>query len=306
MTHEHHITLSGPGVDGQGVSGHLLKDLVAVLVQGTERALRYRLEGRSTAPGAPPAWLRPASDFRLLKIEEAQGMMRFEVHAQPLLDSMPERFRQGQLFDDFDPRQSPIELFEQALEDALLERSDSDAFDYPLLQTCVDIRSILAAGVESFEIKNGRTLLVDQASIARVAALAREPFSPRRVRLAGRLESIQYSDCRFVLILSNGAKIAGTAKELGTDALRAWFGHEVIVSGTADFKPSGQVLRITADELEAATEKDLQIFAAIPRPLNAAMAPSRPTAEGGLAAILGKWPGDEPTEQLLEQLRMLA
>lgn len=306
MTHEHHITLKGPAVEDRGVSGHLLEDLVGVLVQGTERALRYRLEGRSTAPGAPPAWLRPASDFRLLSIVEAKGVRTFEVQAQPLLQSMPERFQQGQLFDDIDPRKSPLELFEDALEDAMLEKVDSDAFDYPLLQTCADVRTVLGAGVDSFEIKNGRTLLLDAESLSRVAALLREPFAARRVRLAGRLESIQYSDCRYMLTLASGAKIAGTARDLGTETLRTWFGKQVVVTGMADFRPSGRLLRINAEGFEPASETDLQVFAAIPRPLNTAAPVERPAAEGGFAALLGKWPGDEPTEQLLAQLRKMA
>ena len=306
MSLEHHITLRGPALERRGVSSHLLRDVVALLVQGTERSLRYRLEGRSTAPGALPSWLRPASDFQLIAIGEAQGTRTFEVHAQPLLESMPERFSQGTLFDDLDPRKSPLELFEDALEDALLAKGDSDAFDYALLQTCADVRSILGAGIDSFEIKNGRTLLMDPESIARVVALAREPFSARRVRLAGRLESIQYSECRYTLTLADGARIAGTARDLGTETLRDWFGHQVVVTGTADFRPSGRLLRINAEEFEAATDQDLQIFAAIPRPLKTAAPSERVEAAGGFAALLGQWPGDEPTEQLLAQLRQMA
>ncbi len=209
------------------------------------------------------------------------------------------------LSEDIDPRRSPFEFFEDALSDALLNKSDSDAFDHPLLETCAGVGSVLGAGLDSIEIKNGRTLLVDREGVGRVAALASVSFSPRAIRLAGRLETIRHSDCRFTLILANGTKVAGTAKDLGPEKLQAGFGHEVIVSGTADFRPSGRLLRITAEEVEPASEKDLQIFAAIPRPLKAA-ASERPTAGGGFAALLGKWPGDEPTEQLLEQLRIMA
>ena len=104
MTHEHQITLRGAAVDGRGTSGQLVAGLFGVFAQGTERALRYRLEGRSTAPGAFPASLRPASDFELLKIAASKGVRTFEVHARPLFESMPERFAQGQLFDEIDPQ----------------------------------------------------------------------------------------------------------------------------------------------------------------------------------------------------------
>ena len=90
------------------------------------------------------------------------------------------------------------------------------------------------------------------------------------------------------------------------ETLRAWFGHQVVVSGTADFRPSGRLLRINAEGFEPATEKDLQIFAAIPRPLKTPAPVERAAAEGGFAALLGKWPGDESAAQLLEQLRKMA
>lgn len=306
MTHEHHITLKGAAVEGPGTSGQLVAGLFGVFAQGTERALRYRLEGRSTAPGASPASFRTAADFKLLDIAATRGIRTFELRARPLFESMPERFAQGQLFEEFDPHKSPFDLFEDALEDALLGRADSDAFDFPLLETCIDLKSVLGAGLDSLEIKNGRTLIVDAERIEHVVELARQAYSSRRVRLAGRLETIRYSDCRFTLILASGTKIAGTAKELGSETLRDHFGQDVIVSGTADFRPSGRLLRINAENVEPATHKDLQLFAAMPRPLNAAAPLERRIVRGGLSALLGQWPGEESTDDLLAQLRHLA
>lgn len=156
------------------------------------------------------------------------------------------------------------------------------------------------------EIKNGRTLVVDAERIERVVDLARQAFRSRRVQLAGRLETIQYSDCRFTLILASGTRIAGTAKDLGAETLRAKFGQDVIVGGTADFRPSGRLLRINAEQVEPATQKDLQLFAAMPRPLSAAAPSERRIVRGGLSALLGQWPGEESADVLLEQLRQLA
>jgi len=219
---------------------------------------------------------------------------------------MPDRFGQAELFEDLDPTKSPLELFEDALEDALEGKADSDAFDHTLLETCANFRTVLGAGVESIEIKNGRLVRVDVESLQQVVRLSRQSFAPRKVRLAGRLDIIRYSDCRFTLVLEDGAKVAGTARELGAEALRAGFGKDVVVSGTADFRPSGRMLRIDAEGVEPATASELKIFSALPRPLQAAALAERPAKKGGLEALLGKWPGDESAEQLLEQLAQLS
>jgi hypothetical protein len=105
--------------------------------------------------------------------------------------------------------------------------SRSEAFDQPLLETCSDFRQLLQAGIESVEIKNGRTVRTDQASMEKLYLLSRVAYAKRKVRLAGRLYIIRYSDCRFTLLLENDVKVAGTALGLGPEALRDSFGKNV-------------------------------------------------------------------------------
>lgn len=306
MVHEHTITLRGPAAETAGLSAHLLRDLFDVLVQGAEQSLRFRLEGRSSPSGSPPAWLRNAADFEMVDLARSRSGRTFRLKAKSLVDSMPERFRQAKLFEDLDPDRSPLELFELALEQALAGNDDSDAFDHALLKTCAQFRGLLGTGLDSVEIKNGRTVVVDAVSIEQAVRLSKVDYASRRVRLAGQLDTISYSDCRFTLRLENGTKIVGTAKELGTEALRDAFGRKVVVTGMADFRPSGKLLRLNAESVDEATSNDLQIFTSIPRPLLGPIVVERERERGGLAAIAGRWPGDESIEELMAQLKELA
>jgi len=299
---EHIIKISGSAVEEPGLSGHLLRDLTEVFVTGAEQALRYRLEGKSTARGPQPVWLRRAADFQITSLDLHSPRRELGLQARSLVESMAEQFGQAELFDDLDPRRSPLDLFEDALADALDGKADSDAFDHPLLQTCAAFETILSAGIDSIEIMNGRTVRIDPTSMLRVVSLTKNTFAERRVSLAGRIDLIRYSDCRFTLITKDGAKVAGTAKDLGTEALRDAFGKDVVITGRAEFRPSGRLLRIEAESVDSASEKDLQIFSAVPRSLSAAAPIQRAPTKGGLAALLGKWPGDEPLEPLLAQL----
>lgn len=307
MNHTHTITLAGPGLDAPGMSSRLIRDLFDVLVQGAEQSLRFRMEGRSTARGAAPAWLKPASDFRMLEIADGKAKRTFKLDAPSLIETMPDTFSQSDMFDDLDPRRSPLELFENAVEEAVAERADSEAFDQPLLTTCAEFQNVLGAGLDSISIVNGRSMEIDAGAMERISRLSRIAYAQRKVRLAGRLDSIRYSDCRFTLVLENGAKVPGTARGLGAETLRKHFGTDVVVTGMAEFRPSGRILRVDAELVDPAGESELKIFSVVPQPLLAAPTPEKSAeSKGGLAAILGKWPGDEPIELLLAQLKARA
>lgn len=306
MTHEHVITLRGTSAGDERVSGHLLRDLLDILVEGSEQTLRYRIEGRSTARGTPPGWLRPASDFQIEALHAAGEPLAFKVDARPLAEVMPEKFAQATLFEGVDGSKSPVDLFEDTLEEAIRGDEDSEAFDAHLLDTMKRFRGLLTYGVESVEIKNGRVLQVDSKAVQNLVRLAAQEHPSRRVRVAGQLETIRHSDCRFVLILPGGERVAGTAVDLGAEALRGAFGKKVIIQGLADFRPSGNLLRISAERVEDATDTELQVFGAIPRPLATSTPAARSSGKGGFEAIFGQWPGDETSEQLLRQLRELS
>lgn len=140
------------------------------------------------------------------------------------------------------------------------------------------------------------------ATAARAGGIGRKTHAQRRVRVAGRLDVIRASYGRFSLVLKDGSRVAGTARPLGGEV----HGENVIVTGVAEFRPSGRLLRIQADVVEPATESDLRIFSVLPRPLLAAPPPARSRGnKRGLPALLGKWPGDEPLELLLAQLKSL-
>lgn len=309
MSDQHKVVLYGPGAAHDRVSAHVFRDLLDVFVEGAERALRFRIEGRSTAKGKAPQWLRHASDFSLVRQPDLDTSAAL-IEAQPLIRTMPERFKQEDLFVDLDPRQSPFDLFESALEDALRGDEDSDRFDLALLRTFERLGDLFTSGIERVDIINGRTIRVDEPAVARVHQISAKAYASQRVRVAGRLETIRYSDCRFTLILGDGAQLQGTALDLGQDLLQGLFGQSVMITGTAVFRPSGKPLRIEAEHIERASERETKIWSAAPKPLLAPH-PSQQIreqlrAKKGFGALLGKWPGDESDEQVAEALESLS
>ncbi|MFG0335295.1 MAG: hypothetical protein ACF8TS_18200, partial [Maioricimonas sp. JB049] len=83
----------------------------------------------------------------------------------------------------------------------------------------------------------------------------------------------------------------------------------VLVRGTAVFRPSGRLLRVDADALDLSTDES-DIWSRMPtaavEKLDESQLRKRQGARTGMAAILGKWPGDESDKQISEALEQLS
>lgn len=99
------------------------------------------------------------------------------------------------------------------------------------------------------------------------------------------------------------------SNELGIEPFRDLFGTDVRVSGLAKFRPSGSVLRIEAEAVQAA-QGDVSVWSKMPVPRGRSQAHrelKKPHgARSGIAAIWGKWPGDESDEEFDAALSQLS
>ena len=307
-------TLILHGLDSRagGFPGALLRDVLDALDEGARGAVRLRIEGRSRARGGyPPAWVVQAAAFELVALRPGESAI--SLAAPTLREALPARFAQHDLVPLVEAGDSALSLMSRSLAEALAGEADSEAYDESLLDTFETFRRVLDAGVEAVELRNGRVdarpVVVTPAGVRTVAALRRQTPRPRRVRIAGKIDVIRHSDRAFTLILESGEPIRGVLAEGDPHLLTEHFGKVAVVSGVAHFRPSGTLLRIDADALDAGGERDLALWSAKPQPLFAELdardlhRPQGPRS--GINAIVGKWPGDETDEEvsaLLEEI----
>jgi hypothetical protein len=282
-----------------------------VLVDSTRGALRQRVEGRSTARGNVPAWLLAAADFDVVAIEAGSTILVIE--APSLLEAAPALFGQQQLFEPIDASDSAFGVMEQTLRMAVDGRSDSDLFDQPLLSTFGRFDRVLSAGFSSIELTNGSLgaprVIVNDDSITAVDRLIRSTPEPQRTRVSGTLDTIRHSDRMFTLLMEDGKAVKGIAEGVAAGQLADLFGHSVVVSGTAVFRASGGLLRIEADDIDAAGS-DAAVWARVPAPLfriiDGANLRQPQGPRSGVNAIIGRWPGEETDEEIAGALRELS
>lgn len=151
---------------------------------------------------------------------------------------------------------------------------------------------------------------MDQEPVERVARLRRQVPAPQATRVAGKLDSIRYSDRMFTLVLDSGMVLKGVAERLEPEQLASLFGQLAVVSGIAVFRPSGSVLRLEAEQIQAISPDQAALWAKPPRPLLAPLdirsLRVSQDALSGIHAIYGQWPGDESEEELLAAIEEMS
>lgn len=307
------LRLHGIETHDSGLPGPLLRDLLGAVDDSARGAVRLRLEGRSQAKGGfPPAWVNQAAAFDMVGFtEDVPGVT---LRAPTLREALPGRFAQQSLFPEVDPSKTGLVLMIESLEEALHGNQDSDAYDEALLKTFGEFRRLFNHGVHALEMRNGRldapVLTITPGGMDTVRRLRRETPRPQRVRVAGKVDEIRHSDRAFTLILESGEGVRGVLAEAEPEELARYFGRSAVVSGMAQFRPSGTLLRVDADLLEPATERDVAVFSEVPEPLLAAHDAQelrRPQgARSGINAIVGKWPGDETDDEIFAMIEEMS
>ena len=305
------VRVAGRELNAGSVSGAWLGELLSLLAEGSRRAVRLRVEGRSTASGSPPDWLVAAADFRFVGLRA--GSIRLALEAPTLAEACPARFGQGLLFDSGAELGNAIglELFEESSRGIVSGQLDSDSYDDGLIELVERFGTIVAGKVEAVELGRAGHARIDGASIGRARELRRQTPADQRVIVAGKLETIQHSDRMFRLLLPGGEVIRGFLDDGDQAAaiLSSLFGRRARVSGTARFKPSGALARLDADRIDVMSDGD-EAFAVAPRPILGQLGQRdlrRPATDaGGVASIIGQWPGDETDDEIRRALAELS
>jgi hypothetical protein len=309
------ITLSGTPCEELRVPADILVDAVASLLDGARQATRFFVEGQSTRKGTRPGWLDDVCNLEITRMYP--GSVAIAVEAPTLADAAPDRFGRGlqvALFAEpqrtIDPDSTAIDLFATVLESALKGDRDHVLADRGLLDTCVRFARSARGRFGHIELTgtHGRSapLVVRSEDVPMLELLRDETPSPKAVRVAGTLDTISATKPSIVLVLADGTKVSARLEEQDNDGLKGLFGTRVVVSGVAQFRPSGKLLAIDVEHLGPARPGDV-VFEVTPRAVPKVLpVPSTPAdSSSGVSAFFGTWPGDETDEELLAALEAI-
>ena len=292
--------------------GYLLADLPIAIGGAVSMAIR----NRSRSPGKQPKWLRKASDLRFAG-HSGNGFTHLNFQLPSLQEAAPEVYSQQELFDTGRPNGNltGLDLLMRVFSDIDNSRVDSNAFDSQLLRLVTRFKRFFARGPFSrFGISGCNqgaedAVWVTQSTLENCNLLYGCTPTPQRVRLVGKLDGLEASTQRFSLVLDTGDRVAGVYPEEISDSLQKLWRQRVLVLGTSVFRASGNLLRIEADAIEDGSHAS-GLFSKTPIPANSRLDANRlrkpQGTRSGMAAIMGRWPGDETEAEIEMALELIS
>lgn len=310
-TRKYQLQLKGLASPSGTIPLKALRDVCDLLVEAAERGLRLAVEGTSVKRGRLPLWLTKSLDLKLTGMKKGSTVLAVEA---PLLgETAKEQIRQQ----DFwyvvpKPQDTALTLLARSVHDTTAEVLDSDAYDAGILDSLLQFRPFLKSSAEKVELhcvtRPREHFKVDEQELTKIQRLKTKTPEPRAVVISGQFDIIEHNKKRFHLVLSNGESLLGTIDPTfsSVEQMRQFWGKKVTIKGIVHFRPSRTPRLIEAQVIKA-MEQGEEVFETLPQEpsqiefLNSV----RETAaaqKGWLKEVWGKWPGDEPIEELLAAL----
>lgn len=293
------------------ISASTLLEVLKALVGSAERGLRLAIEGSSVKPGRLPAWLEHSVNFTIAGLKKGSTIVVLEA---PLLEATIGQPLSQQDFWIERPsaQDTALTLLSNSVRDATAEDMESEYYDAGLLSSLAGLKQVLLHKAETIEIKARarpeEVIRLNLDVLAKVERLRIRTPDAKTFVVAGLLNQIEHSEKRFTLVLRDGQIIKGRIDEatLTDESLRKYWGKNVSIKGLVHFRPNGRPKMIEAHLIKLQEEGE-QVFEQLPlvQTDTEFVNSVRSSADHGdwINAIWAKWPGDEPIEELLQELK---
>lgn len=297
------------GTSGLGAEPRpqLVGSLLAGLHDTLVDSVRMGFLHASRTRGRIPRGLEAAADVRFVGMEgSGDDVTKLHFRVARFGDVAAELFGQRQLWDDGpQPEQTAFDLLALSLSDVRNRQSDSSRYDHSLLNRFARYRSTLRHGVDSIRIDGADTgkARIDSALVAAAESLRQQTPTSRRVRLCGKLDMLGVSRKVMGLCLEDGTLVTALWNTEDFAGLAGFLDKDVVIEGLAVFRPSGRLLRIDADAIDAAGSRD-SYFSTLPLPGGMDYANAVRTRHGlsPYKDLLGMIPAEESDEEFLKAL----
>ena len=305
------IRIAGLQTPDGTISIKVLREVLEVLVESSERGLRLAIQGESVKRGKVPSWLSKSLDFTITGLEEGSTVLDLEaaVLGETALDKIAE---QDLWYSKPAPEDTALTLLSRSVRDTTSENLESDTYDAGVLEGLLSFEPILRNFAKRIEFHSDERpqerFELGSDEIDKIRRLKTYTPEPMTFVVSGQLDMIQHSSKRFHLMIKDRQSIPGTVDPefLSAEDLRQWWGRKVTIKGLIHFRPSRKVRLIEAQVIKPKAVGE-DIFERVPVPsttLDLFESTGRPLpTHGPPTEVWGKWPGDESIEEILAALK---
>jgi len=303
---KHILQLKGNDITNGKISFSFLQEIIGQLTRLAESTLLAYIEGNSKIKRRKtPNWLLKSIDFHLIDIKEGPTILDIEA---PLLseniDSM-----QISGFHEFKLEEvSALDLSFFAYMQAFENQQESNLLDKNLLKEIINLNKILDSDdAKIIFISNGKKIEVTKNTLSEIKILEEKTPPSSKAKITGKLDVLPHSKSQLE-IETAGKKIrAKLSEKIHFNDISELIGEEVSTFGIANFNPAGEITSFEVTTIKKAGTED-DYFRTTPpvvfKEFDLKRVIKKNKYKGSkLDNLLGKWPGDETIDELLEMLK---
>ena len=274
--------------------------------------------GQSATENTKPFWLQSLIGFRLVSKSSASSKICFR--APTIGQVAAKQFAQVDLFErgaDYGLDATSVDFVHLSIEELLNEGRGGETYDENVLTSLLRFKRLLSSPEVELSV---RPVAPDQATytlnfddnLFESCSQRRDQIPrPSRHIISGKLDEIAHSKRQFKLEIAPHERIVGrlASSSEEVESMRTLWGKHATVIGFVHYKASGAPRFIEADQILPSQKGD-ESFRKIPNPLY--WQGTDPPAKQGrkpkafdFKTLIGSWPGDEPIEELMADLKDL-
>lgn len=272
-------------------------------------ALRLLMEGHSNKKGTQPEWLKKSIDFELSGLKPGSTVLEIEA---PVLKDTMQKVQVPIPYGDLDFNElsngTALGLGIQAFQQAFDNDGDTSLLDKQLLKEMQGFKRLFKTrtGRISFGNNQGTNLELSQERFKEIKKLEESIPPSMTARITGKLDLMRHSNASVQLLTAGKVIRAFLTKALPPEEVIGLFGEEVTTDGIAHFNAKKELVRFEIKKIRLATSND-EFFKQLPVPLSNQLSIVSEAQSSGyqgteLGKVMGKWPGDETLDELIEML----
>lgn len=207
---------------------------------------------------------------------------------------------------------TPMALVIQSFHAALSDNGDKNLLDVPLIEQLLKFKKFFHDDKEKILLTNRNTIPEIEFSrkdIQKIEQLYTFIPTPQKITVAGEVDEMKFSKEQVILKTADNQKIIVVVKKKEFEHLKEFFSKEIQIFGMAHFKPGGQLSYIEMEKFETADSRLMKMFAKKPHKMTLqqqiAFQFQQDKKPNPIDDLIGKWPGDESLEELLQMLKNL-
>lgn len=307
----HTLELRGYETINGKIPFSFLKEFIEQLTSLAESTLLSYIEGNSKIKkGKTPNWLTKSVDFHLTRIREGSTILDITA---PILNKSTEEIHIP-ILQDFNTNKleeiSALDLSFFAYEQALNNQKESNLLDKNLLKEITKFSKILYTDNSAIIfISNGEKFEITKDILSEIKNLEENTPPSIKAKITGKLDVLQHAKSQLKIITKGKEIRAKLSEKIPFNDVFKLLDEDVSMSGIANFNPAGEVISFKITAIKKAGIED-DYFRTTPPvifkefDLNRIIKKSNYKGSN-LDNLLGKWPGDETIDELLEMPLLL-